>query len=97
VLHPEPQKNFRMGHPPTSSSRGKRGMNGAHVLSALVSSFRFAQCQEDEVERGQRAASVRISVFLLILAVRSILSQLKGLPSMARLSVLKRTIENNWR
>ena len=41
--------------------------------------------------------SVSASVALLILAVRSSLSQLKGLPSMARLTVLKRTMEKTWR
>ena len=41
--------------------------------------------------------SVRASVALDILAVRWILSQLKGLPSMARLMVLKRTMEKTWR
>jgi hypothetical protein len=43
------------------------------------------------------AASTRASVRLLILAVRCSLSQLKGLPSMARLRVLKRTSEKSWR
>jgi len=41
--------------------------------------------------------SVRTSVLLLILAVRSSLSQLKGLPSMARKSVLASTSEKSWR
>jgi hypothetical protein len=43
------------------------------------------------------ATSVRASVCLLILAVRAILSQLKGLPSMARLRVLKSTTEKTCR
>jgi hypothetical protein len=41
--------------------------------------------------------SVIFSVCLDMVAVRSSLSQLNGLPSMARLSVLKRTTENTWR
>ncbi len=41
--------------------------------------------------------SVKASVCLLIFAVRSSLSQLKGLPSMARLRVLNSTIEKTWR
>ena len=41
--------------------------------------------------------SVMASVALLILAVRLILSQLKGLPSIARLRVLNRTMEKTWR
>jgi len=47
--------------------------------------------------KQQLWVSVRASVALLILAVRSILSQLKGLPSMARLRVLNRTMEKTWR
>ena len=37
------------------------------------------------------------SVALDMVAVRSSLSQAKGLPSMARLTVRKRTTEKTWR
>ena len=40
---------------------------------------------------------VSFSVSLDMVAVLSSLSQAKGLPSMARLTVLNSTIENTWR
>ena len=55
------------------------------------------QSETDPLPNSLYRVSVRASVCLLILAVRSSLSQLKGLPSMARFTVLNRTTEKSWR
>ena len=48
-------------------------------------------------KKPRYGVSVSSSVFLLILAVRSSFSQLKGLPLMARIMVLNSTTEKTWR
>ncbi len=88
---------------------GAGGMEGIFRLDAkprmkqdrgAFTASRMTRWKQDGRVEGRALGygrSVKASVCLLIFAVRSSLSQLNGLPSMARLTVLKSTMEKSWR